>query len=162
MSPKYCLDTNVLIQAWNTYYSIDLVPDYWDILDDMAQKRQVYCTQEVRREIDKIDDELKKWVRNRPHLFRDITSSVQRNLRKVLAEFPRLVDSAKDRSMADPWVIAHAMTENAVVVTKEIITPPGTRRIKIPDVCSKFSVRCINDFDFAREAGIRFSASRPS
>jgi hypothetical protein len=30
-----------------------------------------------------------------------------------------LVDNTKKRSLADPWVIAHAINENATVVTKE-------------------------------------------
>ena len=160
MTGKYCLDTNVLIQAWNTYYSMDLAPKYWDILDGMAKKGSVFCTHEVRREIEKVDDGLTKWIKGRDHLFRDITEDVQQHVRDVLKAFPRLVDTTKDRSMADPWVIAHALAEGATVVTKEMVTPPGSKRIKIPDVCDVFKVRCINDFDFVREVGITFSARR--
>ena len=157
---KYCLDTNVLIQAWNTYYSMDLAPKYWDILDEMANKGIVFCTHEVKREIEKVDDELKKWTKQRDYLFRDITEDVQQHIRDVLKAFPRLVDTTKDRSMADPWVIAHALAEKATVVTKEMITPAGSKRIKIPDVCDTFSVRCINDFEFVREVGITFTAKK--
>ena len=160
MSRRYCLDTNVLIQAWNSYYSVELCPDYWDILDDMAQNDAVFCTREVKREIEKIDDALKEWAKNRPHLFREVSNEVQTHLRAILNEFPRLVDTTKDRSMADPWVIAHALAEGATVVTKEMPTPTGSARIKIPDVCERFSVRCIDDFQFVAEAGIRFSARR--
>ena len=155
---KYCLDTNVLIQAWNSYYSMELCPEYWEILDDLAQKGAVFCTQEVKREIDKIDDELKEWIKHRPYLFREIDEEVQHHLRDVLAKFQRLVDTAKDRSMADPWVIAHSLAENATVVTKEMPTPAGSKRITIPNVCREFDVRCINDFQFVTEIGIRFSA----
>ncbi len=157
---KYCLDTNVLIQAWNTYYSMKLAPNYWDILDEMAQNETVFCTHEVKREIEKVDDELNEWTKARDYLFRDITEDVQQHVRDVLKAFPRLVDTTKDRSMADPWVIAHALAENATVVTKEMITPAGSKRIKIPDVCNTFSVRCVNDFEFVREVGITFTAKR--
>ncbi|MGM0531632.1 MAG: DUF4411 family protein [Bacteroidota bacterium] len=27
---KYCLDANVLIQAWQKYYSPDICPGYWE------------------------------------------------------------------------------------------------------------------------------------
>ncbi len=157
---KFCLDTNVLIQAWNTYYSMDLAPRYWDILDDMAQKGTVFCTHEVRREIEKVDDALKLWIKKRDYLFRDITEDVQQHVRDVLKAFPRLVDTTKDRSMADPWVIAHAKAEQATVVTKEMVTPAGSKKIKIPDVCDTFGVRCINDFEFVKEVGITFTARR--
>jgi len=157
---KYCLDTNVLIQAWNTYYSMDLAPKYWGILDEMAQAGTVFCTHEVKREIEKVDDELNKWTKQRDYLFRDITEDVQQHVRDVLKTFPRLVDTTKDRSMADPWVIAHALAETATVVTKEMITPAGSKRIKIPDVCHTFKVRCINDFEFIKEVGITFSAQK--
>lgn len=57
--------------------------------------------------------------------------------------------------MADAWVIAHAMAEGATVVTKEGFAP---RRVKIPDVCNALGVRCVDDFTFLREVGVRFSA----
>ena len=155
---KYCLDTNVLIEPWNKYYTIEICPDYWEIIDRLAKQGVIFCPEEVRREIDKIDDELKKWVKSRPHLFREINQTVQVRLREVLERFPRLVDTVKDRSMADPWVIAYAMTENAVVVTKEGPTNGHTPRIRIPDVCNALSIEWMDDHNFVSELGIRFSA----
>ena len=152
----YCLDTSALIQPWNTYYSMDLCPEYWDVLDDLGKRGVVFCTQEVRREIQKGDDDLFAWVKERDFLFREMTEEVQQNLRHIVEKHRELVDTKKDRSIADPWVIAHAMAEKATVVTKEGFAP---RRIKIPDVCSALRVRCVDDFQFLREAGVRFSAS---
>jgi hypothetical protein len=50
------------------------------------------------------------------------------------------------------------MAEKAVVVTKESPSSTPTKRIKIPDVCHALNVPYLNDFDFAREVGIRFAA----
>lgn len=155
MSKIYCLDTNVLIEPWNKYYSMKLCPEYWNVIDDLAKKGMVFCTQEVRQEIGKVDDDLDKWIQERPHLFKEVTVDVQKNLRQILSQFKALVDAKKDRSMADPWVIAHAMAEKAVVVTKE---PSAPSKIKIPDVCKALSVPCIDDFNFCVEVGIKFSA----
>ena len=155
---KYCLDTNVFIEAWNKYYSMSLSPRYWDLLDDLAKKGVIFCTQEVKVEIEKVDDKLSQWIKSRNHFFKDITEDVQLHLREVL-KFKRLVDSSKTRSIADPWVIAHAMAENAVVVTKEEPTPILAKRIKIPDVCKNLNVECINDFQFLNEIGIQFNPS---
>lgn len=156
----YCLDTNVFIQAWNDYYAIDQCPEYWDILDQLAKDKQVFCPEEVQREIDKHDDGLAVWLKARKHFVHDITVEVQERLRIVLNAFPRLVDSKKDRSMADPWIIAHAMAEGASIVTKEMPVGENARAPKIPDVCNHFSIDWMNDFQLARELGIRFSARR--
>ena len=126
----------------------------------MALKGTVFCTEEVKREIGKVDDSLKGWIDARPHLVRPITDEVQKYVREVLAAYPKLVDAKKDRSMADPWVVGHALAEDATLVTKEISAPTGSQRVKIPDVCRKFSVRCVNDFEFIHETGVRFTARR--
>ena len=153
----YCLDTCVFIEGWNRYYSMDLCPQYWQVLNDLAKQGTIFSPVEVKREIEKIDDGLKKWIKDKPYLFKEITIEVQEHLRRIMANHGRLVDSIKQRSIADPWVIAFAIAENAVVVTKE--TPAGSisSRIKIPDVCIVLNIPWMNDFDFAKEVGIRFT-----
>ena len=151
----YCLDTGVLIEPWNKYYSPEICPNYWDILDKLAKEERVFCTIEVKKELEKIDDGLYGWVKERPHLFREITDEVNQNMLKIMASHPELVKENKGRSMADPWVIAHAMAENAIVVTTEM---PGSRKIKIPDVCAAYNVPWIQETDFAREINVHFSA----
>jgi predicted nucleic acid-binding protein len=154
----YCLDTNVFIEGWNKYYSMALCPSYWEIIDELGEQGRVFSPIEVRREILQHDDGLADWIRNRSHLFRDISDNVQTTLREIMRDFPRLVDNTRQRSIADPWVIAHAITENATVVTKEIPSPVVSRRIKIPDVCNSLGVPWIDDFRFAEELGIHFQA----
>ncbi len=153
---RYCLDSNVFIEGWNKYYSRDLSPGYWDILDSLAKEGRVFAPIEVKHEILQHDDGLKEWIKPRPYIFKEITIPVQNNLRDIMATFPRLVDSIRQRSVADPWVIAFAISEQAVVVTKE--TPAGINspRIKIPDVCNTLMIPWMDDFQFAREIGIRF------
>lgn len=155
---RYCLDTNVFIEGWNKYYSLELCPGYWNILDNLAQEDRVFSPVEVKREILKLDDGLSDWIKSRPYLFKDITLDVQKHLRQIMASHGRLVDSIRQRSIADPWVIAFAMTEGAVVVTKEMPVGPNSRRIKIPDVCHALNIPWMNDFEFAYEIGIRFDA----
>lgn len=155
---KFCLDTCVYVEGWNRYYSMELCPHYWEILDSLGQQGIIFSPIEVRREIEKEDDGLFSWISDKPYLFKDITVEVQEILREIMASHGRLVDSIKQRSVADPWVIAHAIIEDAIVVTKESISG-SSRRIKIPDVCLELGVQCINDFDFAKRVGISFDAS---
>jgi hypothetical protein len=137
-----------------------LCPDYWDIIDGLAREGAIFCTEEVAHELEKTDDDLHAWAKAHPHLFREITPAVMDNIRSVLAQFPRLVDTIKDRSMADPWVIAHAMAEKATVVTKEPLTKGSKTRIRIPDVCDAMGVLWMDDHRFAAAVGLKFSARR--
>lgn len=156
---RYCIDTNVLIEPWRKYYSYSICPDYWDIIDQLGQEEIIFCTEEVAREIQKSDDDLTNWLKERSFLIRPINESVQSYLIDILSKFPRLVDTSKRRSMADPWVIAHAMAEDAVVVTKEFATD-SLKKVKMPDVCKYYDIRCIDDHQLVLELGIKFNANR--
>jgi hypothetical protein len=157
MKILYCLDANVLIQPWNNYYSPKLCPNFLDILSKLIDEGIIFCTSEVEREILKEDDALKDWIQSHPKFVHEIDEDIQIKLRKILAEYPYLVNATKDRSMGDPWVIAHAWSVGATVVTSEIKSN-SVKRVKIPDVCEHFKVRCIDVFDFFKEVGISFDA----
>jgi len=52
------------------------------------------------------------------------------------------------------------MKSNACVVTKESkVLSLNTNKVKIPNVCDNMGVRWINDFEFVRELGIKFTCS---
>lgn len=155
---KFCLDTNVFIEAWNKYYAIDFAAPYWGKLDELAHTGVVFATEEVKREIWKTDDNLKSWLEPRGHFFRPIDSAVIGCLKLIYENQSnrRLVDSSKFRSVADPWVIAHAMAEKAVVVTKENYETNRTKRVKIPNVCEALGIECIDDFQLIRRLNLRF------
>ncbi len=158
---KYCLDTNFFIEAWNKYYSPEFCIGYWETIDELAKIGIVFITQEVKREIDKVDDNLKKWFKNKSYFVKSIDQNVQQCLKDIYSKdisHQYLSNNTKNRSIADPWVIAHAMAENAVVVTKEYIsTSQNKQKIKIPDVCNNMGIRWIDDFDFIKEVSLTFN-----
>lgn len=167
MTPRcYCLDSNVLIQAWRTYYSPRLCSDYWHVLDDLGDRRSVFIVQEVFDEIDRIEDDLKAWLKESRIPVRKADDAVGMCLRNIYSaneEHRKLVDNTKNRSMADPWIVAHALNEGAAVVTKEErVTAMDARRIRIPNVCKNMGIVCMNDFDFLAEQNIRFGCGRHS
>ncbi len=158
---KYCLDTNVLIQAWQKYYSPKICPSYWDILNDLGVQNIIFLPEEVHSEIVRTDDDLSKWLKSSQIPIKKIDEQVAKCLIDIYTTDPihkNLVDNTKARSLADPWVIAHALRENAVVVTKEErVTAKNSTKIKIPNVCDNMKVRWINDFQFIEELGIKFN-----
>ena len=118
---KYCLDANVLIQAWQKYYSPKICPTYWEALNKLGKADRVFLPQMVHDEITRTDDDLSKWLKKSDMPMRKMDGNVTECWRKILAQNPIhqfLVDNTKNRSLADPWVIAHALNENACVVTK--------------------------------------------
>jgi hypothetical protein len=68
----------------------------------------------------------------------------------------------KKLSLADPWVIAHAMHQKATVVTKEekITAKNNIRKVTIHNVCENMNVPCINDFKLIKELKIQFKCAR--
>ncbi len=158
---KYCLDANVLIQAWQKYYSPKLCPTYWDVLNSFGAQKKIFMPEIVFQEIVRTEDDLSKWLKASDIPIRKIDEHVTRCLQRVYSSAPNhkyLVDNTKARSLADPWVIAHAINENAIVVTKEEkVTALNSKKIKIPNVCDNMNVSWINDFQMITELGIRFS-----
>lgn len=157
---KYCLDANVLIQAWQKYYSPQICPNYWDILDYLGTQNIIFMSEVVYDEIVRTDDDLSKWLKTSKIPIKKIDGQVTKCLKDIYSADPShkfLVDNTKARSLADPWVIAHALSENAVVVTKEEkVTALNSTKIKIPNVCDKMKVSWINDFQLIEELGIKF------
>ncbi|MFH1195653.1 MAG: DUF4411 family protein [bacterium] len=157
----YCLDTNFFIEAWNKYYCPDFCYEYWDIIDELGKSNRIFISRMVKEEIEKTDDQLSQWLKASSIPIRDITEKVQKCLKEIFnfdERHRRLVDDIKGRSIADPWVIAHAIDEMATVVTKEgKNADPTSSRIRIPNVCENMRVRCIDDFKFIKEVGIQFS-----
>lgn len=159
---RYCLDANVLIQAWQKYYSPRLCPSYWDNLNLLGQRGVIFIPKVVYDEIIKTEDDLSKWLANSDIPILQIDGEVTRCLSTMYATnelHKYLVDNKKNRSLADPWIVAHAMKEQAVVVTKEErLLVPSVKTIRIPNVCDNMGLRCINDFQFIGEIGMRFES----
>lgn len=157
---KYCLDANVLIQAWQSYYAPELCPTYWETLDFLGGSGTIFLTETVFEEIERVEDDLTKRIKESNIPILKIDEKVALCLKEIYSANPKhkfLVDSIRQRSIADPWVIAHAMKEEAVVVTKEEkLTVESSKRIKIPNVCENMKIPCINDFQMIRELGLVF------
>lgn len=111
-------------------------------MDPELSAGHFFAAEEVRVEITKKDDSLLKWAKKQRGLFVDLDVPQQTAVAEVLAQFPRLIDTRKGRSGADPFVIALARTRDAVVATGE--NDDGSPdKPKIPTVCRHFGIRAI-------------------
>jgi len=162
-SVSYILDTNVFIEPWGKYYSPRFCTGYFECLNKLGLQGTIAIPQMVQNEVTKVEDNLSHWLLNESQIpVLNITESVQKALRSIYnydSRHVRLTDTSKSRSMADPWVIAHAIVENATVVSKEDkVMTKGSKKVRIPNVCENMGIRCIHDFDFIDEVGIQFEA----
>ena len=100
---------------------------------------------EVYQEIQKKDDDVAKWCKERKDtLVVDLDEPCQREVGRILAAHPRLVDTKKGRSAADPFAIALANTgEPKVVLTQESVG-----LTKITGVCDKEKIKWLYLADF--------------
>jgi hypothetical protein len=116
----------------------------WDRLSALIDEGRLRASVEVLNEIKKKDDDLAGWCEANPDLFVEIDDPIQEKVAALLGKYPRLVDTRKGRSGADPFVIALAQTHNPplTVVTEE---KGGTaEKPHIPYVCQEEDIRCIS------------------
>lgn len=155
---KYSIDTSAILEAWRRRYPPDVFPAVWKRVEGVIDEGDLGASEEVLLEIEKRDDEVYIWAKERkPNLFVAIDEEQQGYVSVILKKHERLVDTRKNRSAADPFVIALAIAKECAVVTAEAATGKAEKP-NIPDVCSAMAmgVRSINLLEFFREQGWRF------
>ena len=151
----YCVDTSAWLDGWARDYPPDVFPSLWKKLAQCVANGSVRCSEEVYVELEKKEDGLHDWLKARKEVLVPINEDIQRIVSELLTAHPRLVDTHRNRSQADPFVIATAEHLGAVVVTGEIAR--GKLDIpKIPDVCIARGIRHITFLEMLRELGWTF------
>ena len=147
----YCVDTSAWLDGWVRDYPPDVFPSLWDKLSECVRAGMLKCSEEVYVELEKKDDGLHDWLKARKEVLVPLDEGIQKIVIELLAAYPRLVDTHRNRSQADPFVIATAeRLGSSAVVTGE--KPRGKLDTpKIPDVCELRGLRCITFLDMLRE-----------
>lgn len=148
--PGYCIDTNALIDLWRRFYPPDIFTSLWKKIENLISQGELIAPCEVFSELEKQDDELLKWVKKHKKMFKDLDNEQINLMRKILRQFPNLIDANKITPDADPFVIALAISKGWTVITSEKAATPGGHP-KIPDVCENYNVKCIPLIEFFRE-----------
>lgn len=162
--PRYWLDANVLIEAHRRSYPIGIVVSFWAWLAKHVEDGVVVCPRSVYQEIAEQEghqDEIAQWVQTRKDkgLCVPSTREVQARVDEILQHvFERYKpEHAFDFSKGgDVWVIAHALEENGIVVTLESDLRPNAHKARIPDVCKRFDVRCMNTVEMLKALKAKF------
>lgn len=160
----YLLDSNTYIEAKNFYYDMGVCPAYWIWLDEKYNSGVAGSIDFVGRELKDGNDELAEWAKLRGGHFLscddiDTQHEYSRIVGHVMAGNFNAANRDSFVAKADPWIIAKAKVIGATVVTHESIVAPETKKVKVPNICQVFGVRCIDTFSFLRETGVKFVLS---
>jgi hypothetical protein len=146
----YSLDTSGILDAWVRYYPPDVFPTVWQQMDSAATTGVILAIDEVVRELERKEDGAHKWFKARPTAIVPIDSEIEGALQRIMGRFPKLVDTRRNKSGCDPFVIALAQVRDLTVVTAETRTG-SLERPKIPDVCDNLGLKWVNVVTFFRE-----------
>lgn len=152
-SARYSLDTGCLINAWKRNYPPDMFEPVWRHVDGLIEKEIVVASAEVLHELERQDDDLYAWCDARDDMFLDLIEPLQSTVTAIMAEYPKLV--ATGRNKADPFVVgvARLSARNLVVVTEETPHRASRNKPKIPFICGELNIRCISFIEMLRETG---------
>lgn len=149
---KYVIDTSaILSQKRNEPFRRSLYKTLWKTIDQMVQDHIIVTCSEVEQEVH--DKEIRLWMKNNKMVVLPIDDEIQENVTLIVTSVnKRLIDFKKNKSSADPFLIATAKRYNLAVITEE----KKESDKKIPFTCNKMGIHCVNLNDFAEENGIIF------
>ena len=136
---RYIMDTSSLLsQKENEPHDRKTFVTMWLNIERLIKEQRIVVCSENVDEIH--DEEISKWLSGLQCNVVEIDDEVQRNVIKVVTTYPLLVDIHKNKSSADPFLIATALKYGLVVVSEE---KKGSLK-RIPDVCNGLGVDCVN------------------
>lgn len=149
----FVIDTCTLINL-ETYYNKKIFISLWEELEKMVSNNLLFSVMEVKRELEKKDDVTSKYwnnIHNKYDFFIDYTelnnSTDYSDAIGELEVFENFQKGGEEKEFwADPYLIAMGMVDNSIVITSESASNKPTK--KIPYVCKKMDVKCMNMRDF--------------
>ena len=145
---RYAIDACSLINAAKNYsLKKSTFSPVWERVTDLISEGLLISTVEVKEELR--DDDLVEWSKRNDQLFHPLTEEVQTKATDVLRDFPTMIKmKSTGNSNADPFLIATAVLEGAIIVSDERLGDETTGDYHIPNVCRRYGIECITLNDF--------------
>ncbi len=155
---KYVFDTGAFIVLKNYYPST--FSSLWNKLDTLAGNGTIVSVREVFNELHNYNevDFIQDWAKQNKSVFEKPANEELIVVQQILAisHFQALISAKailKGSPVADPFVVAAGKAKEAIVVTQESYKDNAA---KVPNVCKKFKVPCINLEEFMEQQGWKF------
>ncbi len=150
---KYCIDTSCLIDLYQNYPKKSVSGFFnpiWEKIENMIGNRQIISHITVFRELKKREDSVFKWCKGHAYIFVDIDECQISKLQEIKGKynkdyFQRQLSNTGE--WADPWIIALANCEDAIVVTNE----NKTKANRIPLIADQIDIKSLNLLEFFEE-----------
>ncbi len=143
----YVFDNNTLTAIFRHYF-FDRFPTFWDKFNGLLQANRICSVREVKKEIEEMNrnDQLEKWVKRNPSFFKDPTVEEMKFVAEIFSvrhyqqslERRKLI---KGGPFADPFIIAKAKIEGAIVISQEQYK---SNAVKIPNICKHYGIECLD------------------
>lgn len=165
----YVLDSRFFILA-RDYYP-ETFPSFWGKFNTAVQSGIISSVKEVRNEIEYYKGEqqyLLDWIKKNQGVFERPDTEEQKKVTEIMERFPFSLPRKKQLKgefWADPFVVARAFAQKAIVVSSEKPAKiekdkKGNKKIhhlhKIPNICEELGVQCITPQKFMAEQKWRF------
>ena len=145
------------IKELHERYPKNLFPTIWNHIATLIQNGQLASHIEVQREINNTiypTDKLLLWSKKNKKIFIGIdvcqTSKIPLIISKYnLGEWQNKMN--RPGPWADPYLIAMALCENAIIITQE----SKTKANRIPPIANELGVKSINLLEFFQELKIK-------
>ncbi|QZA33267.1 DUF4411 family protein [Hydrogenibacillus sp. N12] len=163
-APLFLLDTSVFTQAARSYYAFDIAPSFWKAILTHAGKGKIISIDRVKDEIDRGNDQLKRWLNDHftPFIQSTQTADIVHHYGEIIRwasgqpQYRRAaINEFAAANNADAWVVAFAKARNLIVVTQEASSLQSKKSIKIPDVCRAHQIKSIDTFELMRRLNIK-------
>lgn len=158
----YLLDANVFIQAKQRTYCFDFCPGFWDWLDRAHGSGRVVSIEAVLSELKAGADDLSDWAGSRVAMFAAVDDRTLESMAKLAgwaggASLPYSQGAVQDfLDSADFYLVAHADAHGQTVVTHELSSQVGKRRVKIPEACDALGVPYVQPHELLSRERARF------
>ncbi len=152
----YCIDASSIISLMKQQPP-EFFPGLWARIDDLIEDHRLLVHRQVYEEITaKGDERCLEWKKQLPkHCIVEIDSEQGGFISRVGAEHRYLKDLYAQpvyATKADPFLIALGFTRGCHVVTEE----SKTKEWRIPDVCRRYGVECVDRWGLFRLEGWSF------
>ncbi|HVC07143.1 MAG TPA: DUF4411 family protein [Solirubrobacterales bacterium] len=138
----FVFDTSAYLNGWHDHLPPATFSSVWDFIAAEMAAGRIITPREVFTELERKDDEVTQWARERRDQFVEPSEDVQRLAGQIYALFP----NPGVRDDADPFVIAETQVRGFVVVTYEGRSFDGVPHRRwdktMPGICRHLNVGC--------------------
>jgi hypothetical protein len=160
---RYIIDSNCFITPHRSFCPTDVGLSFWNKVKALANEGVICSIDKVKAELYVNSDELKDWMdlNIEKQFFLDFENEFSVGaLTKIITwakanrfYTPRAKEKFLKLDKADIYIASYASTQPSewTVVSMERSAPESPGEIKLPDICARYNVKCIQLEEMFRE-----------